>query len=66
MLRTGIFGNAEFAAAEPNLDRMIFGSCEYAKDGLLPLTELLGYSAWYERLLGITDSTLSRLRKKLE
>ncbi len=34
-------------------DRIIFGSCEYAKDGLLPLVEYLNHPAYYERLTGI-------------
>ena len=34
---------------------VIFGASEYIKDGLLPLTEWLGFSPWYERLVGILD-----------
>ncbi len=34
---------------------VIFGSAEYMKDGLLPLTEWLGESPWSERLLDILD-----------
>ena len=34
---------------------VIFGSSEYIKDGLLPLTEWLGFSPWYERLVEILD-----------
>ncbi|MCK5463617.1 MAG: hypothetical protein KAI95_11400, partial [Bacteroidales bacterium] len=33
----------------------IFGASEYIKDGLLPLTEWLGFSPWYERLVEILD-----------
>ena len=46
-------GGRGFAFPEPNADRIIFGSSEYAKDGLLPLTELLGDTPWYHRLLGV-------------
>jgi hypothetical protein len=34
---------------------IIFGASEYIKDGLLPLTEWLGFSPWYERLIEILD-----------
>ncbi len=52
-------GGAGFADRKLDLDRVIFGSCEYAKDGLLPLTELLGRGAWYERMLGIADDMIA-------
>lgn len=35
------------------LDEVLFGSSEYAKDGLIPITELLGESPWSVRLRGI-------------
>ena len=35
---------------------VIFGSAEYMKDGLLPITELLGVSPWSERMISILDS----------
>ena len=34
---------------------VIFGSAEYMKDGLLPITELLGSSPWSERMISILD-----------
>jgi hypothetical protein len=34
---------------------IIFGASEYIKDGLLPLTEWLGFSPWYDRLIEILD-----------
>jgi len=42
-------------ATEPDLGSIIFGSSEYIKDGLLPLTEWLGPSPWCERMLSILD-----------
>ena len=33
-----------------NLDGLIFGASEYAKDGLLPVTELLGPGPWLVRM----------------
>ena len=47
-----------FVDEEADLDRMIFGSCEYAKDGLLPLTELFGDGPWCARLRSIADSMI--------
>ncbi len=52
-------GGGGFVERELDIDRLIFGSCEYAKDGLLPLTELLGRSPWFERLLGIADDIIA-------
>jgi hypothetical protein len=34
---------------------VIFGSAEYVKDGLLPITELLGPSPWSDRMEAILD-----------
>lgn len=41
---------------KPELNRMLFESSEYCKDGLMPLTELLGLSPWSERMIGMIDS----------
>ncbi len=43
---------------ELDLARLTFGSSEYVKDGLLPLTEWLGPSPWSERMVGLVDSIL--------
>lgn len=34
-----------------SMDRIIFGTSEYMKDGLLPLTEWLGRSQWADRMI---------------
>lgn len=34
---------------------VIFGSAEYVKDGLLPITDLMGPSPWSERMISILD-----------
>jgi len=49
------FSRRGFRDAEPDIGRIIFGSSEYIKDGLLPLTEWLGPSPWCERMVGILD-----------
>jgi hypothetical protein len=49
------FSKQGFADAEPDIGSIIFGSSEYIKDGLLPLTEWLGPSPWCDRLLAVLD-----------
>lgn len=46
-------GGKGFVFPEVDLDRIIFGSSEYVKDGLLPITELLGETPWYYRMRGL-------------
>jgi hypothetical protein len=40
---------------KPDAERIIFNSAEYAKDGLLALTEWLGPSPWSERMFALMD-----------
>lgn len=49
------FSRQGFQYIAPDTNRILFGSAEYMKDGLLPLTEWLGHSAWSGRMLGILD-----------
>ncbi len=44
------FEKQSFRTPKPNVPEIIFGSCEYLKDGLIPLTEWLGPSPWFERM----------------
>ncbi len=52
--------NRTFYFAETNLPRLIFNAAEYCKDGLLPLTEMLGRGPWVERLIELTDAIMAR------
>lgn len=54
-----LFGNSGFENPEVDLDAIIFGNCEYVKDGLLPLSELLGHHQWYERMRSIVDDIIA-------
>lgn len=45
------FSKEGFAQDAISMDRIIFGSAEYMKDGLMPLTEWLGHSPWSDRML---------------
>ncbi len=49
------FATQAFRTPEPALDDLIFGAAEYAKDGLAPVTELLGQSPWSDRMLELLD-----------
>lgn len=49
------FFKGGFADAQPDLGRIIFGSSEYIKDGLVPLTEWLGPSPWSQRMIQMLD-----------
>lgn len=49
------FKKKNFQDESIKMDQLIFGGSEYVKDGLLPLTEWLGPSPWFERMRGIVD-----------
>lgn len=51
---------------EFDLNRVIFDSSEYCKDGLMPLTEWLGRSPWSDRMIGIIDSIWQHAPVKTE
>jgi len=45
------FSKKDFLFEEVSMPRVIFGTTEYIKDGLLPVTEWLGQSPWSDRML---------------
>ena len=49
------FRTRKLQNSPPDTLAVIFGSAEYVKDGLLPITELLGPSPWSERMGTILD-----------
>jgi hypothetical protein len=49
------FQTQGFRAKNIDMDEIIFGSSEYIKDGLLPLTEYLGASPWSDRMIDLLD-----------
>jgi hypothetical protein len=49
------FSKKGFANKDTVISDIIFGSAEYVKDGLIPLTEWLGPSPWSERMISIID-----------
>jgi len=44
-----------FERRDADLDNILFGASEYVKDGLLPVTEVLGRTAWFERARELLD-----------
>lgn len=52
---TWSFSKRSFDTKDTILSEIIFGSAEYVKDGLIPLTEWLGPSPWSERMISILD-----------
>jgi len=60
------FDRDGFADDEPDIGRIIFGTSEYIKDGLLPLTEWLGESPWSERMIGMLDDMWAHAPVKTE
>ena len=57
---TWSFTEMDFLIEEANLNSIMFGSSEYIKDGLLPLTEWLGESPWSTRMISILDDMWAR------
>jgi hypothetical protein len=49
------FSKKGFAFDTADLTRILFGSSEYVKDGLLPITEFLGETPWRARMFGMLD-----------
>jgi hypothetical protein len=58
-LSDDVKGDGRFVRAAPDLDAIIFGSSEYMKDGLVPLTELFGDTPWYHRMRGIATDIVA-------
>jgi hypothetical protein len=49
------FSKQGFAEARIDTASIMFGGSEYVKDGLMPITELLGVTPWRARMIGIVD-----------
>ncbi len=56
------FTKKGFRNEVPDTSQIIFGSAEYMKDGLIPLTEWLGQSPWSDRMLEILNDLQSVTR----
>ncbi len=61
---TWSFSKKGFLKKSIILPDIIFGSAEYVKDGLIPLTEWLGQSPWSDRMISITNDILKHATVK--
>jgi hypothetical protein len=48
--------NRAFFHTNADLPRLIFNAAEYCKDGLLPMTEVMGRGPWFDRMIELTDA----------
>ena len=55
-----LFATQTFRTAEPDLAAIVFGAAEYAKDGLMPISEWLGPSPWLDRMKDLVDGVFKR------
>ncbi|MBS1829836.1 MAG: hypothetical protein JST93_31340 [Acidobacteria bacterium] len=53
-------GNKGWVRPNLDIDEVIFGSSEYMKDGLLPITEILGETPWYWRMRDIANDMVGK------
>lgn len=55
------FGLTNRAFVHPTIDtnRLIFCAAEYCKDGLLPMTEVMGRGLWTDRMFGLVDAVFA-------
>ncbi|MDR3261506.1 MAG: hypothetical protein LBT78_06690 [Tannerella sp.] len=60
------FSKQGYLDIRADTNEIIFGSGEYMKDGLLPLTEWLGKSPWSERMVEILDDLDQELHVRPE
>ncbi len=49
------FSKQDFVREELDTASIVFGTSEYMKDGLIPLTEYLGPSPWSDRMIGMLN-----------
>ncbi|MBL8178252.1 MAG: hypothetical protein JNK48_26490 [Bryobacterales bacterium] len=53
-------GGKGWVRPQLEMDEVIFGSSEYMKDGLLPITEILGETPWYHRMRDIANDMVAK------
>jgi hypothetical protein len=55
-----------FVHEAADLNRSIFGAAEYCKDGLIPMTEVMGRGPWTERMIELLDGIFARVAVSTE
>lgn len=58
------FSKQDFKSDELEIGKVIFGTSEYIKDGLIPLNEYIGKSPWQDRMMEMLDD-LSEYMKEV-
>jgi hypothetical protein len=56
---TFAFATQDFESPEVDVRRVIFGAAEYVKDGLLPISEVLGRDEYFYRMRDLVEDILS-------
>ncbi|MBI3849461.1 MAG: acetylxylan esterase [Verrucomicrobia bacterium] len=52
--------NRAFVYTNADLPRLVFNAAEYCKDGLIPMTEVMGRGPWVDRMIELTDAIFER------
>lgn len=52
------FSKEDFRNEKVDMGQIIFGTSEYIKDGLIPLTEFIGESPWQDRMMEMLNDLL--------
>jgi hypothetical protein len=55
------FSKQDFLRDEVEMGKIIFGTSEYIKDGLIPLNEYIGKSPWQDRMMEMLDDLSEHL-----
>ena len=55
------FSKQNFKSDELEMGKVIFGTSEYIKDGLIPLNEYIGKSPWQDRMMEMLDDLSEHL-----
>ncbi|MCF6333262.1 MAG: glycoside hydrolase family 76 protein, partial [Draconibacterium sp.] len=55
------FSKQDFKSDELEMGKVIFGTSEYIKDGLIPLNEYIGKSPWQDRMMEMLDDLSEHL-----
>jgi hypothetical protein len=55
------FSKKDFLRYPINMNKLIFGTSEYIKDGLIPLAEYIGKSPWNDRMMEMLDDISEHL-----
>jgi len=56
-----LFATQNFRTEKPNPDDITFGAAEYAKDGLMPISEWIGPSPWLDRMKQLTRDVFKHI-----